>query len=258
MSNLPGFSANSAGSAPAPTRCERQVADHLRGRGHLGDPAEDVVGRGVHVLDLLELLAEPERDRLLAQVGELAAGDLVAVDAPGRRRQAGLERRVDPAGRLPVGLERVDRRERQAGLARAVVGGRDQRGDRRLRGGAGHRGGGGVDGVDARVDRGEQRRELAAGGVVGVQVDRQVEALAQRGHQRVRGRHPQQAGHVLDRQHVRAGLDDLVGQAQVVVEGVEVLVGVGQVAGVAERDLGHGGPGRADGLDRRAASARRR
>ena len=86
---------------------------------------------------------------------------------------------------------------------------------------------------------------------MGVQVHRQVEALAQRGDEGVRGRHPQQARHVLDRQHVRAGLDDLVGQAQVVVERVEVLVGVGQVAGVAERHLGHGRPGRPDRLDRR-------
>ena len=39
---------------------------------------------------------------------------------------------------------------------------------------------GGVDGVDAGVDGGEQRADLAAGGVVGVQVHGQVEALAQR------------------------------------------------------------------------------
>ena len=46
--------------------------------------------------------------------------------------------------------------------------------------GAGHRRAGGVDRVDPGVDRGEQGGELAAGGVVGVQVHRQVEPLAQR------------------------------------------------------------------------------
>ena len=67
---------------------QREVADHLRGRRHLDDVAEDVVGGGVHVLDLLELLAEAERDRLLAQVGQLAAGDLVGVDPAGGGRAA--------------------------------------------------------------------------------------------------------------------------------------------------------------------------
>ena len=76
--------------------------------------------------------------------------------------------------------------------------------------------------------------------------------------QRRRGRRAQQPGHVLDRQHVGAGVDDPLGQPQVVVEGVELLARVGQVAGVAERDLGDRRAGRADRLDRRAASARRR
>ena len=201
---------------------QREVADDLGRRGHLDDVAEDAVGGGVHVLDLLELLAETERDRLLAQVGELAAGDLVGVDAAGRRGQPRLERRVDAADGLPVGLQRADRLQRQPGLARRVVGRRDQRRQRRLRGGAGHRGGGGVDGVDAGVDRGQQRGELAARGVVGVQVHRQVELRAQRGHQRPGGGRAQQAGHVLDRQHVRPGRDDPLGQAEVVVERVEL------------------------------------
>ena len=71
---------------------------------------------------------------------------------------------------------------------------------------------GGVDRVDAGVDGGEQGAELAAGGVVGVQVHGQVEPLAQRGDQRARGGGAEQPGHVLDRQHVRAGVDDPLGQ----------------------------------------------
>ena len=157
-----------------------EVADHLGRRRHLHDVAEDVVGGGVHVLDLLELLAEPEGDRLLPQVGELPAGDLVGVDPPGRRGQPGLERRVDPPGRLPVRLQRADRVQRQPGLPLGVVGRRHQRRQRRLRGGAGHRRGRGVDRVHAGVDRREQRGQLPAGGVVGVQVHRQVELRAQR------------------------------------------------------------------------------
>ena len=91
--------------------------------------------------------------------------------------------------------------------------------------------------------------ELAAGGVVGVQVHRLVEPLAQRRDEGAGGGGAQQPGHVLDGDDVRAGLGDLLGQAQVVVEGVELLAGAGEVAGVAERDLGDGGAGGADGVD---------
>jgi hypothetical protein len=52
----------------------------------------------------------------------------------------------------------------------------------------------------------------------------------------------QQPGHVLDRQDVRAGVHDLLGQPQVVVEGVQPLAGSDRVAGVAERDLRHRRP----------------
>src|SRR5699024_6231183 len=62
---------------------------------------------------------------------------------------------------------------------------------------------------------------------------------------------PQQAGHVLDGQHVGACVDDLLGQAQVVVEGVDRLVRIEQVTGVAQGDLGDGGVRGQDRLDGR-------
>ena len=89
------------------------------------------------------------------------------------------------------------------------------------------------------------------GRVVGVQVDRQVEPLAQRGDQPAGGRRAQQAGHVLDRQDVRARPHDLLGEAQVVVERVEALGRIGQVTGVAQGHLRHGRSRGADRVDRR-------
>ena len=44
----------------------------------------------------------------------------------------------------------------------------------------------GVDRVHPRVDRGQQRRQLTAGCVMGVQVHRQVEAFAQRADEGVK------------------------------------------------------------------------
>ncbi len=65
-----------------------QVADDFARRRDLHEPAQDPVGRGVHVLDGLEPLAEAQRDRLLAQVGQLAARDFVLVDTAGGTREA--------------------------------------------------------------------------------------------------------------------------------------------------------------------------
>ena len=252
MSYFVGLASKSARVGLGADEGEREVADDLAARGDLDDVAEDAVGRGIHVLDLLEVVAEPERDGLLAQVGELAAGDLVRVDATGGGGQAGLEREVELAHRLPVGLEVADGR-RSSPVARGrAVGGGDQARHRRLGRGAGHRGAGDVDGIDPGVDGGQQGRQLATRGVVGVQVHRLVEPLAQGRDEGARGGCAQQPGHVLDGDDVRAGLGDLLGEAQVVVERVELLARVGEVAGVAERDLGDGGAGGADGVDGRA------
>ena len=229
---------------------QREVADDLRRRRHLRDPAEDLVAGGVQVLDRLEPVREAERDRLLPEVRQLAAGDLVLVHAAGGAGQPRFERRVQGADRLPVRLEVADGRQRDARVALGVRERGDEGGEGGLAGRAGHRRGGHVDRVGARVARGEQRRELAAGGVVRVHVHGQVELAAERLHQLRRGARPQQAGHVLDREHVRARLHHLLGEAHVVVERVQGLGGVEQVGGVADgglRDGGAGGQHRVDG-----------
>ena len=140
---------------------------------------------------VLEAVAEAEGDGLLAQVGQLAAGDLVEVDPAGGGRQARLEGRVELAHRLPVGLERRRPLSRSRPVARSVSSVAATRADSDgwLRG-AGHRRAGGVDRVDAGVDGGEEGGELAARGVVRVQVHRQVEALAQRRDEAWRPRVP--------------------------------------------------------------------
>ena len=143
-------------STPAPTRCSARSPTTFDDGVTLTIRPEHPVRGGVVVLDQLEPVAEPERDRLLAQVGQLPAGDLVGVDAPGRRREARLERRVDLAHGLPVGLQVARPPARSRPVApRRVVGRRDQRGQRRLAGGARHRGDRRVDRVHAGVDRGE-------------------------------------------------------------------------------------------------------
>ena len=230
---------------------QREIAHHLGRRRHLDDVAENPVRRGVHVLDRLEAVAQAERDRLLAQVRQLSAGDLVVVDPSGRPGQARLEGRVQLAHGLEVRLQGIDGRERETRVTRGVLQRGDQGRHRHLRGGACHGRGGDVHRVHSGVDRREQGAQLAAGGVVGVQVDGQVEVLAQGCDQLGGRRRPQQPGHVLDGQDVRTRLDQFLGPAQVVVEGVEGLVRAGHVARVADRRLGHRVVGLQHRLDRR-------
>ena len=118
---------------------QRQIADDLARGRDLDDVAEQAVGALVGQLDLFEAPGEPDGVGLLAQVGELPAGDLVAVDASGRRLQAGLERAVERAHRLPVRLLVQQRVERDARVALGRRGRGDDRRERRL---AGHPGDG--------------------------------------------------------------------------------------------------------------------
>ena len=183
----------------------------------------------------------------------------MAVHGARRRRQPGFERRIHAAHRLPVRLHVADGVEAQAGRPLGVVGHRHHRGDGRLRCHARQRRRGCVDGVHAGVHRRQIGGELPAARVVGVQVDGLTESLAQGAHQRRGSRRAQQPRHVLDAQDVCPCPVELLRDTQVVVERVQVLVGAGQVARVADGAFGdsagvdHGVDGGAhlvDGVER--------
>src|SRR4051812_35651680 len=67
----------------------------------------------------------------------------------------------------------------EAGIARLALEGGHQGFHRRLRGETGHRGNSGVDDIHARLGGEEKRRDLAASGVVRVEVDRDADLLAE-------------------------------------------------------------------------------
>lgn len=107
-----------------------------------------------------------------------------------------------------------------------------------------------VDRVGAGMPGRDVGGQLTAWGVVGVHVHRQIETRPERRDELLGRRHPQQTSHVLDRQHVRARIDDLLGELEVVVQRVERLAGIGQVTGVTHRDFGDGRAGFAHRVDR--------
>mgnify|MGYP006924700375 CR=1 FL=1 len=100
------------------------------------------------------------------------------VDASRRPGKTRLERTVETAHRLPIRFEFRDGAEVEAGVALGVRERGDERGQRGLARRSCHRGRGGIHGIGARGSRGQQRRELSAGGVVRVHMHRELEAVA--------------------------------------------------------------------------------
>ena len=175
----------------------------------------------------------------------------MAVDATGGSGETGLEGCVEFAHGLPVGFEVADGVETMP-VSRSVCSKPATRAERlgwlvvpAMAAEAASTAIGA--GSGCRVQRGQ----LSARGVVCMDVDGQVEVLAQCGHELHRRRRTQQSGHILDREHVGTGLDDLARQTQVVVEGVELLTRIEDVRGVAQGHLGERGIRRTHGFDRR-------
>ena len=232
--SLAGFSTSATREVLAHHH-QRHVADHLRRRRHLDDVAEHQVDVVIGLRHLVPARLQPERARLLLEVGELAARHLVQIDFRCRPLEVAFERRILVAHRLPVERDAADPFRLQPGIAIGAAQRLDQRTQAGLRGVAGERVHRRVDRVDAAVDRRQHRRRRQARRVVGVEMDRQVGRLAQRLEQHARRGRLQQPGHVLDGDDMGAGLLELPGQRHVVVEVVFGARRIEDVAGVADR-----------------------
>ena len=254
MSNRAGSAANSSAVDARADQRQREVADHLRRRRHLHQPAEHAVGGGV-VRPRPPRTGPPARARWPAGAGSTAGrrgsrGDTPARSAQGQRRDSKGAYTFRSASQYGSSSQTAasDSPVSYSVCAAAATIAR-QRG---LAGGARQR----------RARRRRRRRRPPAtppGRWPAVRRGCRGCARAPAGRSRLRSAvtrvaaagGAQQPGHVLDRQHVRAGVDDLLGQLQVVVEGVEVLAGIGQVTGVAHRDFGDRRTGFAHRVDRR-------
>ena len=180
---------------------------------------------------------QPERARLLLQIGELTARHLVQVHFRSGSLQIALEGGVLVADGLPVEGDFPDPFGVETRIAVGAFQRLDDGAQAGLRGVARERIHRRVDGVGACLHRGEHRRRRQAGRVVRVEMDRQVGRLAQRLEQDARRAGLQEACHVLDGDDVGAGGFQFPGQPGIVVQVVFSPVGVEDVAGVAHRRL---------------------
>ncbi len=133
---------------------QRQITNHLGRRGDLDDVAEQGVGIGVGLGDLVPAMIQAHRAGLFAQIGVLAAGHFVAIDIGSTGADVGLERCVEMADALPVAGKRGDAGARQPGIPFAVFERGDDGAQAGLRGQPAHRIHGAVHRVDAGFDGG--------------------------------------------------------------------------------------------------------
>ena len=213
-----------------------QIAHHLGGGRHLHRVAQHIVDGLIHLLDLLKAVAQTQRLHLWPQVGVLTAGDLVAVDVGGRGFQAVVEALIPQAHIRPVVGQLLHPPQVQPGVPLRSLQGGHQRIQRGLAGKTRQRGAGGIHHIHTGLGGHQQGRHLIAGGVVGMQVDGDADLLLQGGHQLLGGVGLQQAGHILNGQHMGATVLQLLGKVHIVFQSVLILAGIQNVAGVA-----HGG-----------------
>ena len=177
---------------------------------------------------------EPERTRLLLEVGELTARHFVQIDLGSAGAEVGLEGEILRPNRLEVEGDLPDRGGIEPGVAVAATQGFDDRTEIGLRGQTRH----GVDRRIDRVDAGFHRRQHRcrgdARGVMGMEMNRQVGFLAQRREQDLGRRRFEEPGHILDADDMGAGPLQFAGQADIVVEVVFGPRRIENVAGIAD------------------------
>ena len=117
----------------------------------------------------------------------------------------------------PVVAQLLHAAQVQAGVALCAMEGSHHRVQRGLAGEARHRRAGHIHHIHAGFSGQEQGGHLVAGGVVGMQMDGQPHLLLQGGHQLLGGIGLQQAGHILDSQHMCAPLFQLLGEIYIVL-----------------------------------------
>jgi hypothetical protein len=129
----------------------------------------------------------------------------VEVDIGGAGARGGVEGGVDGADGFPVIGGAVEGVEGESGGAGGVVlEGGDDGVEVGLAGGAGHGGEGAIDDIDAGVGGFEDGGGGDAGGVVGVEVDREADFVARALTSLEGGVGLEEAGHVLDGEDVGA------------------------------------------------------
>lgn len=215
-----------------------KVTDDLRGRSDLDDVSTELVRLDVLLLDLDPLGTKTKLRSLELQVGVLSTGHLVVKDTRIGGSDVGLEGGVEDSDLRPVGVESLDVLVRDTGAETGLLESGNDGSHGGLRGETREVINGHVDNVGTGLGGGEHRSGGDTGSVVGVDVDREVGvSLSDSADQELGSLRLEQTGHVLDTKNVDTLADKLVGQVEVVVEGILGSLGVGNISRVTNGTL---------------------
>ena len=194
-----------------------QVTDHLGGGGHLDQVAQKDVGLAIELLDLLKLILGAHFGDLGQQVGVLSAGDLILINLGVGGDHAALVGFVDLADMLIVAAQLIQALKVQTGIPLGALQGFHHHVEGGLAGAGAHGLDGQVHDIHASLGSLQHGGDASTGGVVGVQVNGDVELGLEGFHQLLGRIGFQQAGHVLDGQDVDAHGLQLFGLFHIVV-----------------------------------------
>ena len=212
----------------------RLGADNLRGRSDQRDKAEVLAHPGDFRQHLIQTVGGVLLLQLPLKVGEHPARHLGHEDTAVGALQLAFKGVIFPAHLAEVRRNALKLQDIQPGVVLSTRQGGDQRLGGRVAVGGAHGRDGGIDAVDAGLDGLQQGHLRHPGGGMSMQVQPDVIALFDFAHQ-LEGRHRgENAGHVLNRDGIDAGLQQLFGQVE------PGLQGVGRTGGVGERALGVG------------------
>ena len=217
---------------------EGHVAYHFGGRGDFDDIAKHHVHSCVHAAHFRPLVAKAHSGGLLAQVGVLSARHFMLVESGIGVRHLCIHAGIVGADALPIAIDGFQRFDVELRLARIVLQRVVHGSHGRLAGAAGEGAGSHVQDVYAGFHSLRIGVNAAAAAFVGVQVNRQIYRIFQRGNQSIRSFRFQEAGHIFDSDDVRAGILHLLSQVGVVLERIFLALRIHDVAGVAEASFG--------------------
>ena len=179
-------------------------------------------------------MAQIETLHLGLQVGVLAARNLIAINVGHRSLQVGLELHVPFPNVCPVIGQLLEIHHIQTGITLLAFQGGNHCVQRGLTGQGAHGGNCQVHNVHAGFGSHQAGGNLVAGGVVGMQVNRNIQRILQARDQDLCRIGLQQAGHILDGHRVTAQILQLLRQIHIVLQRVLIAGQVRHIAGVAD------------------------
>ena len=174
---------------------------------------------------------------LAFQVCILSAGHFVAVYVGRRRFNPAFEGCIALPCRGPVIGQLLQSRNRKARITLSTLKSRDNGIHRRVACQRRHRVYGAVNYISAGFRSQQISGHLVSGGIMRMEMNRERNLIFESSHQLFRGIRLEKAGHILDRQYMRAAPLKLLCHINIILKSVLIALRIGYISGIAYRRL---------------------